>query len=374
MSGLVNRLTDQLVNWFPTNNLQSSNSFIFRLKLPLPMNLKLALVFLFLAFAGRLKSQHIQFLTEGNKTSIRGLSVVNDKVVWASGSNGMVGLSVDGGKKWNWTQVDGYEKSDFRDIEAFDEKNAIILGITQPACILKTTDGGRHWKTVYKDTAKAMFLDAMDFNSPKYGVVIGDPVNGRFYMALTHDGGETWLPIDTVPKERPYRWKAQQGEAFFASSGTNIRYIANRKWAMVSGGENIGYYDFKDRYTIPLVKGKETTGPNSIAVAPDGRMVIVGGDFANDTATANNCAVSPKGLPYVWTIPEIPPHGYRSCVESIDNNKFICCGTTGVDVTTDGGIKWQLISRDGFHVCRKAKSGTALFLAGADGRIAKFTW
>ena len=338
------------------------------------MSYKTTLVLLLITLAGSVKSQHIQFLTEGNNLSIRGLSVVNDKVVWVSGSNGTVGISTDGGKKWNWTQVAGFEKSDFRDIEAFDEKNAIILGITNPACLLKTSDGGKHWKTVFIDTAKAMFLDAMDVNSPKYGVVIGDPVDGRFFMALSHDGGEHWLQIDTLPKERPYRWKAQKGEAFFASSGTNIRYLANRKWAMVSGGENIGYYDFKDRYTIPLVKGKETKGPNSIAVAADGRMIIVGGDFSNDTATLNNCAVSPKGLPYAWSNPEIPPHGYRSCVESLDNNRFITCGTSGVDVTSDGGMKWQLISRDGFHVCRKAKTGNAVFLAGANGRIAKFNW
>ena len=338
------------------------------------MNRVLPVLLLSLFAISDAQSQHIQFLTEGNQVSLRGVSAVTDKIVWVSGSNGTVGRSVDGGKKWVWMQVDGFEKSDFRDIEAFDDKTAVIMGITEPACILKTTDGGKHWKTILKDTAKAMFLDAMDFLDTKWGVLIGDPADGRFYMAMTHDGGDTWLPVDTMPKERPYRWKAQTGEAFFASSGTNIRYVAPHKWAMVSGGLHTGYYDFNDRYSIPLASGAETTGANSIAVSPGGRMVIVGGDFKKDSAISGNCAVSAKGLPYVWELPKEAPHGYRSCVESLDNNRFICCGITGVDVSSDGGMKWKLISRDGFHVCRKAKTGNTVYLAGANGRIAKFTW
>ena len=42
-------------------------------------------------------AQTVQLLTSGTKTSIRGLSVVDDKTVWVSGSNGTVGRSLDGG-------------------------------------------------------------------------------------------------------------------------------------------------------------------------------------------------------------------------------------------------------------------------------------
>jgi hypothetical protein len=37
----------------------------------------------------------------------------------------------------------------------------------------------------------------------------------------------------------------------------------------------------------------------------------------------------------------------------------------------DGGIHWKKISNQSFHVCQKAKGGTAVFLAGRDGRIAR---
>src|SRR5690242_8132677 len=105
------------------------------------------------------QSADIEMLTSGTKTSIRGLSVVNDNVVWVSGSNGTVGRTSNGGKTWKWIIVKGFEKTEFRDIEAFDASTAIIMGIADPAYILKTTDGGESWKVVYENKSKGMFLD-----------------------------------------------------------------------------------------------------------------------------------------------------------------------------------------------------------------------
>jgi len=69
----------------------------------------------------------LQLLTSGTPTSIRGLSVVSDEVVWVSGSNGTIGRSTDGGKNWKWMKVRGFEKTDFRDIEAFEAATAVII-------------------------------------------------------------------------------------------------------------------------------------------------------------------------------------------------------------------------------------------------------
>ena len=68
---------------------------------------------LLLALFAIAQMPRIDTLTSGIKTSIRGLSVVTDNVVWVSGSNGMVGTSINGGKDWRWFQVKGFEKTDF---------------------------------------------------------------------------------------------------------------------------------------------------------------------------------------------------------------------------------------------------------------------
>lgn len=134
------------------------------------------------SFCIALSAQTIQLLDSSRKTSFRGLSVVNDNIVWVSGSNGTIGLSTDAGKSFQWLHVKGYEKTDFRDIEAFDAKTAIIMGIDTPAVILKTTDAGKSWKKVFEDKRPGMFLDAMEFWNEMSGIVVGIPLMEKYLL------------------------------------------------------------------------------------------------------------------------------------------------------------------------------------------------
>ena len=183
------------------------------------------LYIIFTTLSGDILSQRkilprVEVLSAGVKTSLRGLSVVNNNVVWVSGSNGTVGRSTNAGKNWKWMIVKGFEKNDFRDIEAFDANTAIIMAIADPAYILKTVDGGETWEVVYENKTTGMFLDAMEFRDPSNGYVIGDPIDGRFFIAKTTNGGKTWIELSAG--DRPV---ADSGEAFFASSGTNPLFI-----------------------------------------------------------------------------------------------------------------------------------------------------
>lgn len=334
----------------------------------------IAACMLILHICFKTNAQKIEVLTGKEAISLRGLSVVNDKVIWASGSNGMVARSVDAGKTWKWMQVPEFEKADFRDIEAFDTATAIIMAISEPAYILKTQDGGNTWRRVFVDDRKGIFLDAMEFWNEKSGIVIGDPVNERLFVARTFDGGETWqqLPENNLPQ-------GEKGEAMFASSGTNIRAISLSEAAFVTGGTRARFFIRNEKIDLPLMQGKETTGANSLAVSNNKKrktakqMIAVGGNFAADTIAIQNCVISNDGGK-TWQAPQTPPNGYRSCVEYITEKRLITCGTSGIDISTDGGLNWQLISRESFHVCRKAKNGKSVFLAGKGGRIARLVW
>ena len=314
----------------------------------------------------------IQILTSGTHTSLRGLSAVSDQVVWVSGSSGQVGKSVDGGQTWTWITVPGYEKRDFRDIEAFDDKKAVIMAIAEPAVILKTTDGGIIWKKVYENTTPGMFLDAMEFWNVNSGIVVGDPINGRFFIARSFDGGDNWQDIPF--KELPI---ADSAEGCFATSGTNVRNLDRDEACFVSGGPLRSRLFIRDKaIELPLARGKSSTGANSIAVKDHNKLnggqhlIVVGGDFAKDTVQENNCYLSNDGGK-TWVRPTTPPHGYRGCVEYIGGNDILSCGTSGVDISHDDGMNWQLISDKSFHVCRIAKKGKTVYLAGAGGKVAK---
>ncbi|MFN5133840.1 MAG: WD40/YVTN/BNR-like repeat-containing protein [Chitinophagaceae bacterium] len=330
------------------------------------MNKILMVLLLFLSITA--SAQTIQLLDSNTTISIRGLSVVSDNILWASGSKGTVARSLDGGKTFQWMIVKGFEKRDFRDVEAFDANTAIIMTVDTPAIILKTTDGGTTWRKVFEDKRPGMFLDAMEFWNNSSGIVVGDPINNKLFIARTFDGGETWrgLPEANYPE-------AAKGEAMFASSGTNVVKLNKQEAVFVTGGKKSRLFIRDLKIDLPIVQGKDFTGANSIAVYDEKNMVIVGGDFTKDTSRFMNCVLTKnKGQSFI--IPATPPFGYRSCVIYISKNKLITCGTTGVDVSEDGGNNWRNVSASGFHVVQKAKKGKAVFLAGSRGRIAKLIW
>ena len=323
--------------------------------------------FLLIILCLHAQAQQIRIVNDGTNTSLRGLSVVNDRVVWVSGSNGMVGKSLDSGNTWKWIQVKNFEKTDFRDIEAFDESIAVIMGVAEPAYILRTIDGGDTWKLVYENKTKGMFLDAMEFWNEQSGIVIGDPIDRKFFIARTFNGGNTWQNIPE--KNYPV---ADSGEACFAASGTNIRKLGNDAACFVTGGLQSRLF-IKDKIIkLPLLQGKETTGANSIAIKNKKIFISVGGDFNTPDSTNKNCVITMDGG-NTWKYPSVSPGGYRSCVEYLDKHKWITCGLNGVDISNDDGSTWTSISKEGFHVCRKAKKGKNVFLAGAKGTIAKLS-
>ncbi|MBC7934478.1 MAG: oxidoreductase [Rhizobacter sp.] len=310
-------------------------------------------------------AQTVKILTKGTKTGMRGLSVVDDKTIWVSGSGGQVGRSLDSGNTWKWMTVKGFEKMDFRDIEAFNETTAVIMGIDAPAYILRTNDGGENWQVVFKDTSKGMFLDAMEFWNEQAGIVIGDPINGKFFIGRTFDGGNTWQGIPE--NKKPI---AGTGEACFAASGTNIRKLTKAEAIFITGGLVSNVHVKNKQVLLPLIQGTETTGANSIAVKNKKTWMVVGGDFnTKDSSTKNAAITFTAGKS--WSMPAVPPTGYRSCVEYIKKKQWITCGLNGVDISNDNGKTFTNISKEGFHVVRKSKKGSTVFFAGQGGRIGK---
>ena len=320
--------------------------------------------FLFLSISHAF-SQSIEPLSSGIKGSFRGLSVVDDDIAWVSGSGGQVGRTTDAGKTWKFHIIKGQEKTEFRDIEAFDAMQAIAMGIGSPATIYRTVDGGETWDLVFSDSGKDMFLDAMEFWNEQSGVVIGDPIKGRFYMARTFNGGRTWEPLPIN-----FRPVADSGEACFASSGTNIRKRRKDEAIFISGGLKSRIFIRDSSFAIPVIQGTESTGANSIAVKDENCFMVVGGDFNHKDDTINIVSYTKDGG-RTWDKELGTPSGYRSCVEFIRKKTWITCGLNGVDITNDDGKHFTNISKTGYHVCRKAKKGKAVYFAGGQGRIGK---
>ena len=87
--------------------------------------------------------------------SMRGLYSVNEQVSWVSGTNGVV-LHTTNNKDWIKYQDTSWSHLDFRDIHAFNDKEAIIMSSGNGCEIYKTQDGSKTWELVYENHEKVM--------------------------------------------------------------------------------------------------------------------------------------------------------------------------------------------------------------------------
>src|ERR1043165_5730635 len=109
-----------------------------RFALALPV-FAMDILFLLLASAGWL----IQ--PTNTRSSFRGLSVVDAKTAWASGSRGKFLRTTDGAT-WALDSIAGADSLDLRDIQAFDAMTAVAISAGPAekgqAKIFRTADGG----------------------------------------------------------------------------------------------------------------------------------------------------------------------------------------------------------------------------------------
>src|SRR5262249_61570438 len=127
--------------------------------------------------------------------SLRGLSVVSQNVIWASGSDGTIMRTGDGGRNWSVITVPGAEKLDFRGIRAFDEKTAVIISSGPAekgqARIYRTLDSGKTWKRGFEEKSAGVLFGAIAFWDRKRGIRLSDHVEGKVVVFGTRDGDDT---------------------------------------------------------------------------------------------------------------------------------------------------------------------------------------
>lgn len=308
--------------------------------------------------------------------SFRGISIPNNNTAWLSGSKGSVARSINGGKTFELIKIPNFDSVDFRSIYAFNAKQAIVVSSGSPAYILKTDDGGFSWRKVFEDKRKEIFLDGIDFWDANKGMVLGDPIDDRFVLIRTLDGGHTWYPLDTAMCP----W-AVPGESVFAASGTSFRCMPNKSIAFVTGGKKSVFHwlqinkKYRRHELKSMVQGKASEGAFSFDYN-NKYIAIVGGDYAADTSkikqTIYRYTYDKDGLQLLNMKPFFTL--YSSCVSLLQNGGMICCGTKGVafnhtEQTVTVINAKTYISERAFHVVRKARKGELVILGGPRGAI-----
>ncbi|OOG71505.1 YCF48-related protein [Algoriphagus sp. A40] len=326
----------------------------------------IALLFLGLFWEGISQAQNPQW-EEFNtpvKASLRGLSPVSDQICWASGSGGTWLKTTNGGESWEYGVIAGLDSVDFRSIHAFDENTAVVASAGQPAVIYRTTDGGKSWVKVHQEGPEA-FFDGISFWGNKKGYILGDPVNGKWMILETKNGGKTWKSLGNLPD-------AEVGEAAFAASSSSL--IARKNELIFGTGGSVsklhfgylGEEQFWSKTKTPMLQGEPSQGIFAISMTDQG-IFFVGGDYQKPESMDRN-AVLYQGES--WKIPMNLPLGYRSGVAYFPKQKItIAVGPSGSDISYDYGMNWQNFSPTGYHAVKVSKDNKAIWGSGSEGRV-----
>jgi photosystem II stability/assembly factor-like uncharacterized protein len=315
----------------------------------------------------------------GGSARLRGVSAVSASVAWASGANGTLLRTIDGGNSWSKLPAPaGAEKLDFRDIDAFSDRvaYALSIGSGETSRIYKTRDGGANWALQFANTDPKVFLDAMAFRDADHGFAFSDSVDGQFVILATSNGGTAWerIPADRLPPALP-------GEGAFAASGTNLAVQGANVWIGTTASRVLRSIDGGRSWSVaqtPIATGN-ATGIFSVAFKDATHGVVVGGDYTKESQAGDNAAFTADGG-VTWTLGK-GIAGFRSVAAWAPGTRWLLAiGPTGADWSIDDGRSWTAMPLNapagtpaGFDTLSFAPGTAVAWATGSGGRISKLT-
>lgn len=311
----------------------------------------------------------------GSTARFRGLSAVSRSAAWLAGSEGTVLRTRDGGATWRDVSPPGAGELEFRDIETFGTRGAVVLAIGEgdASRVFRTTDGGTHWTETFRNDDPAAFYNCLTFFDARNGLAVGDPVNGKFRILATRDGGRNWrvLPSGGMPAALP-------GEANFAASGQCLTSVGSRDVWMAGGGAKVSrVFHSSDRgrhWTVsesPVPAAEPARGLFALAFRDTRHGLAVGGDFEPGEPSPDASAVTGDGGA-TWRTSARPVPEYRSGAVWLPHTRraALAVGPTGTDLTLDGGRNWRTLDSGSYDTVDCA-ADLGCWASGEKGRVAR---
>jgi photosystem II stability/assembly factor-like uncharacterized protein len=301
-------------------------------------------------------AQSWQPVTVATTASLRGLRAVNEKIVWASGTGGTVIRTIDGGRNWNVMTVPGAEKLDFRGIWAWDANSAFIMSSGKAedgsAKIYRTANGGKDWVLAFEQKTPGVFFDAIAFWDRQHGIVLSDPVGGRFLVFLTGDAGATWRQSSTpsLPDEG----------AFAASNSCLTLQGVSNVWFGTGGAKVARVFRSGDRgitwsvAETPLHPRNASSGIFSLAFRDPNHGLAVGGDYTHPDGPPLPNAIATSDGGKTWKTAGPADRYLSSVVFKSGTTQAIAAGTKGIQ----SGPDWSQISTFNINALSYSPRGT----------------
>ncbi|WP_344821941.1 YCF48-related protein [Rurimicrobium arvi] len=259
---------------------------------------KNVIALLLTVLCGNAVSAQWKKIGSGTTNDLLGVHFPTASTGYAVGKDGTVLKSTDGGDTWTGGTVTGYTTNWFWDVQFKGADTGFVCGETDPGTnphgmglILKTTDGGKTWKSVFFSSltpVRDIFMVSRDTIFACGGAEMTDG-----YIWKSVDGGSNWTPYG------PGYYDAMLGGLYFLNGSKGF-------WGMY---ESVG--------------GAYNPGLSSWMSTKDGLATI-------------NTDVAPSSASY-WNFASSFPTASRGYMM---RGTYLTTGNAYVRVTNDGGATW----------------------------------
>jgi photosystem II stability/assembly factor-like uncharacterized protein len=323
-----------------------------------------------------------QLLESTSDLDLFGLDAISAEVAWVGSTGPEILRTVDGGV--TFTDVAPAEAGGdwiFADVEAFSADRALVTANIpgEAPRMYRTANGGSSWTETYRADSPAQFLACIAMFDHRHGFVSADPVDGKFEIIVTANGGRSWerSPDAGMPDALDGELSAIGGgecatatgrNGFFGTAfGAEARVFRSADmgltWEVSSTPieQLISALDFRTN-RLGLASGAHATSPEyvtALARTTDGGVtweLVKGWDpdhFLSDLAWWSDLRGDQRGD-----------------VSEAQRTVF-AVGFAGSQVSRDRGKTWEQFDDGAFWTIDCARGSLACWAAGPEGRIAR---
>lgn len=317
------------------------------------------------------------------------LDVVSEDVAWATTSDtAEVMLTTDGGATFtNVAPPEGIADGlQFYDVEATSADEAIVLssGTGELSRVYHTPDGGETWHETFRAVDDLAFFNCVAMFDDMRGYAVGDPINDKYQIITTGDGGMSWDYVDpaNIPDAQPgeFEWAASgtcanaTGKKGFFGTGaaTESRVIRTldygQTWEMavtdIPAGASGGIFgvDFRTNKLGLAIGGDASTLTGGLARTTDGGVTWESVAGPGEFRTGIAWWADKKG-----SAREIRKLG----MDPTEAQKTVfAVGVTGSNVSTDRGRTWTFFDPIGLNTVDCLEGSSVCMAAGGGGVFA----
>jgi photosystem II stability/assembly factor-like uncharacterized protein len=319
--------------------------------------------------------------------SLRSVHAVSEMVAWASGANGTVLRTMDGGVNWHSCAIpNGAEKLDLVSVQGSDENTAVAISTGKGSLsgIYKTADGCQTWKLVFSNPDASGSFKSIHRVTNRQLYLLGDPVDGKFSVFYSADGGETWNSTDDPGLDSEKGDLAVlAGNGTFISVGPFLFFGARNSTSLhlyhtypkcQAGSQSAAGCPVAWAKTdVPLASGDAGSVGFSFAARTQLNMangsvqtvLVAVGSSIGSAATSKDDGKS-------WKAAATPPNaGARAVAYSSSTRSWIAVGPDGTEVSTDDGQKWRSVPTGPKNIGQSWCALSLPFVVGDGGSIGR---